>query len=461
MFDLPLCIVTRLGVIFMAELMLIDLRTLMVEKEDCDAGTVQQLRNGLAQGNQQFKNLKEVIQLLKKKVETSVPPGQRKFQLKLGIALYFMGHTQEAIENLKHGESSLAFFYLGKALLSTQNLDEAEKAFEKAEKLGYNINQVQLQRVAILRHKEILPAAKASLAKMEELSSHSAEFHFQKAGILMDEGEKSTAIKHFERAIELDPGHTGALFHLGRANDLAGNDEEAISYYEKCLKHPPIHVGVLKNLGILYEDNNKFDKAADCFKTVLQSNQLDDEARLYLKDAQAAQTMYYSPDEEFDNSKFNQVLEVPVTDFELSVRSRNCLKKMNIRSLGDLTRVSEAQLLASKNFGETSLTEIKEMLTAKNLRLGQSLEDSTQREPVFRLPQNLTEQEMALMNKPVSDLQLSVRARKCMSRLGINTMGELMGRTADELLGSRNFGMTSLSEVREKLQLMGLSLRGD
>jgi DNA-directed RNA polymerase subunit alpha len=48
-----------------------------------------------------------------------------------------------------------------------------------------------------------------------------------------------------------------------------------------------------------------------------------------------------------------------------------------------------------------------------------------------------------------------------MSRLGINTMGEVMQRTADELLESRNFGMTSLSEVREKLQAMGLSLRGD
>jgi DNA-directed RNA polymerase subunit alpha len=68
---------------------------------------------------------------------------------------------------------------------------------------------------------------------------------------------------------------------------------------------------------------------------------------------------------------------------------------------------------------------------------------------------------MALMNRPISDLQLSVRARKCMSRLGINTMGEVMQRTADELLESRNFGMTSLSEVREKLQAMGLSLRGD
>ena len=56
-----------------------------------------------------------------------------------------------------------------------------------------------------------------------------------------------------------------------------------------------------------------------------------------------------------------------------------------------------------------------------------------------------------MLNKPVSDLNLSVRARKCMNRLGINTLGELVNRTADELLESKNFGMTSLSEVREKL----------
>src|SRR5262249_36609799 len=150
----------------------------------------------------------------------------------------------------------------------------------------------------------------------------------------------------------------------------------------------------------------------------------------------------------------------PVTDFELSVRSRNCLKKMNIRTLGDLTRVSEQQLLASKNFGETSLGEIKEILGSKGLRLGQSLEEGAQFERRFP-NQQLTEQEQAILGKPVSDLNLSVRARKCMNRLGINTLGELIQRSADELLESKNFGMTSLSEVREKLRQQGLTLRGD
>jgi DNA-directed RNA polymerase subunit alpha len=48
-----------------------------------------------------------------------------------------------------------------------------------------------------------------------------------------------------------------------------------------------------------------------------------------------------------------------------------------------------------------------------------------------------------------------------MNRLGINTLGDLVQRTADDLLESKNFGMTSLTEVREKLGQLGLTLRGD
>src|SRR5262249_40532035 len=162
------------------------------------------------------------------------------------------------------------------------------------------------------------------------------------------------------------------------ANDLAGNDDEAITYYERCMSHPPVHVGVLMNLGILYEDNEKYERSKDCYQKILDANPQDEKARLFLRDSQASLTMYYNPDQDVANSRFSQVLEIPVTDFELSVRSRNCLKKMNIRTLGDLTRISEQQLLSSKNFGETSLGEIKEILSSKGLRLGQSLEEGAQ-----------------------------------------------------------------------------------
>jgi len=68
---------------------------------------------------------------------------------------------------------------------------------------------------------------------------------------------------------------------------------------------------------------------------------------------------------------------------------------------------------------------------------------------------------LAKLAKPIGDLNLSVRARKCMTKLGIQTVGELLSHTGDELLECKNFGVTSLNEVKEKLTALGLKLRGD
>lgn len=446
---------------------LIDLKALLVEREECNAGTVAKLREGLAQGGPQFKNLREVGDSLNKKLESASGQTQKNLHLKLGIVRYFQGQTNQAIEHLKHTDGALANFYMGRALTSQGHYDEAMKAFEKSEKSGYAANLVLLQKAGIHRLKGELKEARHILGKQEEQSKHNAEYHFQLAGLAQAEGDKPRLIQHLEKAIELDPAHSGALFHLGYANDLAGNDDDAIRYYENCLKHPPIHLGALNNLGVLYEDNDKYDKAAECYDRILKANPTDEQAkeraRLFLKDARAAQTMYYHPDEETQDAAYRQVMEIPVTDFELSVRSRNCLKKLNIKTLGDLTRVSEQQLLSSKNFGETSLDELRDIMSAKGLRIGQSLDQGIQYEPRSRHfhAQSLSAEEQAMLNKPVMDLNLSVRARKCMNKLNLSSVGDLIQRTADELLEAKNFGMTSLNEVRDKLAAMGLKLRGD
>ncbi len=173
--------------------------------------------------------------------------------------------------------------------------------------------------------------------------------------------------------------------------------------------------------------------------------------------------MYYDEEAEKGYSVLKQLHEIPTTDFELSVRSRNCLRKMNIRTLGDLTRTTEAALLASKNFGETSLAEIKEMMQQKGLRLGMALEGSERGVVDHRVdpPQEVPPELQAMLSKSIAELNFSVRARKCMSKLDIQSLGDLLKRTGDELLECKNFGVTSLNEVREKLTTLNLKLRND
>src|SRR5437899_3115112 len=113
----------------MVEAMMIDLKALLVEREDCDAGTVQQLRNALAQGGTQYRTLRDVTDVLQKRAEAATGVAAKRLQLKLGIALFFLGHLGQAIEHLKQAEGALANYYLGRALGERQQHDEALKAF--------------------------------------------------------------------------------------------------------------------------------------------------------------------------------------------------------------------------------------------------------------------------------------------------------------------------------------------
>ncbi len=77
-------------------------------------------------------------------------------------------------------------------------------------------------------------------------------------------------------------------------------------------------------------------------------------------------------EEELDEEeeRVRAILDTPVEELELSVRSSNCLKNANIKTIGDLTRRSEEDIAKTRNFGKKSLQEIKEKLDEWGLELG-------------------------------------------------------------------------------------------
>jgi DNA-directed RNA polymerase subunit alpha len=273
------------------------------------------------------------------------------------------------------------------------------------------------------------------------------------------------AVEHHLAAFELDPTLRNNLVRGAYLAERCGHDSSAVKLYEKGLEQRLLDRHDLMNLGVLYEDTGRDQEAAALYDLLAKADPTDARSRLYLHDAVAAMDMYYDEDLERKEDKLNQILRIPITDFELSVRARNCLSKMQIHTLGDLVTKTEQELLSYKNFGETSLNEIKEILRSKALRLGMpreeavaSIEARARRAAGTTAPGNETG---GSNDRPITDLQLSIRARRTVESLGCLTVGDIIKHSADELLGMPNFGSTSLQELRAKLTELGLKLAGE
>jgi DNA-directed RNA polymerase subunit alpha len=283
--------------------------------------------------------------------------------------------------------------------------------------------------------------------------------HLAEADRLEKARDREGAVRELRAARELS-GDPNITFKLAYLLDLAGEENEAVALYTEITGVKKPHLNALVNLAIICEDRGEFLRAERLLAQVVDTDPNHPRARLFMKDVQASKDMRVETEASSIGSA-NAVLDTPVTDFELSVRARNCLKKMQIRTLGDLLKITEAELLSYKNFGEQSLIEIKNMLQTKGLRLGQGLEGPNGRPGVRKevLDELRALVPEAILNKPISALELSVRARKALQLLNISTLGELASRTEAELMGVKNFGATSLHEIRERLAQHNLGLR--
>ncbi|MFO0910179.1 MAG: DNA-directed RNA polymerase subunit alpha C-terminal domain-containing protein [Isosphaeraceae bacterium] len=355
----------------MAELMTTDVRALL-DRNPFDHSAVADLREVLGRDPSRYRTLRDAVAAMRDREKGAIKP---ETHLRLGVGEVMLGRYTAGLDHLdKAGEVGLAEFFKGVALQNLQKWTEAAEAYARSASLNYDPRGSELHRAGALRRAGQVDEARKIIEGLEKTAGNSAEYHYQRGSLLAADGDLAAASAEFEKTIAIDRDHTGALFELAYINDLYGNDDTAVSYYKRCTSRPPVPLAALINLGVLYEDEMKFRDAEACYRQVLQFEPNHPRALLFFRDCRASKDMYYDEDREGEIKHLRQIMEIPVTDFELSVRSRNCLRKMNIRTLGDLTRTTEAALLASKNFGETSLAEIKEMMTSKGLRLGMALE---------------------------------------------------------------------------------------
>lgn len=398
----------------------------------------------------------------KAQVEDNLSKSNSGVVLAAGIGLYILGCNSEAVEKLqKASDCKEKFIFLAYALRRLFKFDEAIDALGKS--LAHDADQllVNLEKAATYRHSSNYEAAQKELDACGNFQNVSADYHYQIGRLQEEQGQYEQAMDNYIIAIELSPNHRKALFHLAYRSDLCGDEDAAIDYYQQISCTKPVYVSALMNLAVLYEDNEKYTLAEQCIEKVLKSHPNHQRAIMFAKDIESSKTMVYDEEKEKKLTRRSQTLETPISDFELSVRSRNCLKKMNINTIGDLLNISEAELLSYKNFGETSLREIKHILDSKGLILGMSTEDEQLAAPEAMefAPEPVDDVNEELLNKTVDDLQLSVRARNCLAKLNLRTIRELVYKTEAELLGCKNFGATSLVEIKKALNILGLSLR--
>ena len=312
--------------------------------------------------------------------------------------------------------------------------------------------------------------AQQALADAGEAFRKSPHGHYVTGRIAAANGDHDGAEASYRAALAQDPTHRATLMRYAFELDLAGRDDEALVLYQRLASMPDADTHGLVNLGIMHEDRGSFDEAVRCFRRVVDAYPLHRRGSAYLEDARASINMTFDEETEEKVDRRAQMLRILIADFDMSVRSRNCLATMGVETLGDLVQKSEAELMSFRNFGETSLLEIKKLLADRGLRLGMNL-------AVDELPPEFTgaaEAELAPEGQPLelppgvdpailsrvfADMDLSIRLRKALATLRITTIQDVLSHKEGEFLSLKNCGQTTTNELKARLAEFGITLR--
>lgn len=368
--------------------------------------------------------------------------GFERDRYRLAIATYAAGRFADAAELVDERDPH-GLLLLGMINAELGDLAEARAQLQAAAK-SLPEARAELARTLVAAHaleeaERVLPQVPAG-----------AEREFV-AGLLAEaRGQVEAAINAYEAALQADREHVEAAFRLGGLLDRIGDDELAADSYLACADAWPAYLPGVINLGILYDERGEPNAAIDCFRQVLAYDPRQARARSLLRDAKFSRNMYYDEKEERERERMEKIMRTSINDFELSVRSRNCLTKMNIYTVGDLLRITEAELLAYKNFGETSLKEVREMLAVKNLRLGMFKGEGDHGQ---------TRVDQRMLGEGVERLDLSPRAAQVVQELGVSRIGDLLQYTDLDLYKVKGSGQSVVQELCTALGACGATLR--
>ena len=248
---------------------------------------------------------------------------------------------------------------LGNVYLDWQDFPKAMAHYKKAISLNgkdalahHNLGLVYSQQADDDR-------AAAHFLKAIDLDPKSAKSYNNLALVYDRKGDREAAILNFKKAVEIDEGFAAAYNNLGTVYFKTQRYDQAEEVFNKAVSLDPLFASAHNNLGNIHLQRGDYDKLIIEVWTdgsILPEDAVADAAKI-IKDYLVHFINFneeYEDEENEDNEELERlqtVLETPVEELELSVRSSNCLRNITVKTIGDLAELSEDQISKTKNFG--------------------------------------------------------------------------------------------------------------
>ena len=226
----------------------IDVRELIIGSGPFGPNEVRAIADSLGTTPDTHRELRLTVQELQQVGDLSPAASVR-----LGVGLYLLGRSSEAVTSLKSGDgSALALFAIGLAQAALAATEDACASFDAARNTGYPAGACLAAKANTLRAAAKLEEAADALSTATEEEKASPDFLASQGALAVERGDSNTpTLEILEKAVEADSGQPLALFCLGVLHDRLGNDDEAIDCYQRSLQRYPATVGALMNLGLL------------------------------------------------------------------------------------------------------------------------------------------------------------------------------------------------------------------
>jgi serine/threonine-protein kinase len=202
----------------------------------------------------------------------------------VGLTLHALGRVDEAIGHFEQAliidpNFAVAHNNLGHALRAKGRLDEAIGHYQEAIRLDPKASAPAHNNLGeVLRGKGRLDEAIGHLQEAIRLDPKvSAAAHNNLGVALRAKGQLDQAIGHFQESIRLDPkGSALAHYYLGSALRAKGRPDEAIGHLQQALQLNPKLTIARHSQGLAHAARQEWDKAAGCYKRVLEDGATDD-----------------------------------------------------------------------------------------------------------------------------------------------------------------------------------------